>query len=102
MTATDVAGALSQIGSRFAGADLSASRGGAIDRDGMELEVVTEKTLDVKVADKKVVTRTIPALTAREALKEMDVKVDQHDELRPGARQGAATTATRSSSPTST
>ena len=55
----------------------------------MSLEVVTEKTLDVKVADDKVVTRKIPALTARDALKEMGVKVDRHDEITPGRRQGA-------------
>ena len=85
VTATDVGGALSQLGSRFAGADLSVSRGGSIDREGMTLRVVTEKTLDVKVADKKVVTRKIPALTARDALKEMGVKVDQHDKITPGA-----------------
>ena len=85
VTATDVAGALSQLGSRFAGADLSVSRGGSIDRDGMSLDVVTEKTLDVKVADKKVVTRKIPALTARDALKEMGVKIDGHDQITPGA-----------------
>jgi uncharacterized protein YabE (DUF348 family) len=85
VTATDVAGALSQVGSRFAGADLSVSRGGSIDREGMSLKVVTEKTLDVKVADQKVVTRKVPALTARDALKEMGVKVDQHDKITPGA-----------------
>ena len=85
VTATDVAGALSQLGSRFAGADLSVSRGGSIDRDGMSLEVVTEKTLDIKVADKKAVTRQIPALTARDALHEMGVKIDEHDQITPGA-----------------
>ncbi len=85
VTATDVAGALSQLGSRFSGADLSVSRGGSIDREGMSLEVVTEKTLDIKVADKKVVTREIPALTARDALKEMGVKIDGHDQITPGA-----------------
>ena len=84
VTATDVSGALSQLGSRFAGADLSVSRGGSIDREGMSLEVVTEKTLDVKVADQKVVTRKIPAMTARDALKEMGVKVDRHDRITPG------------------
>jgi len=85
VTATDVASALSQIGSRFAGADLSVSRGGSIDREGMSLDVVTEKTLHVKVADKKVVTRKIPALTARDALKEMGVKIDRYDRITPGA-----------------
>ncbi|WP_432476586.1 transglycosylase family protein [Nocardioides sp. GXQ0305] len=85
VTATDVAGALSQVGSRFAGADLSVSRGGSIDREGIDLEVVTEKTLDVKIADEKVITRRIPALTARDALEELGVEIDRHDQITPGA-----------------
>ena len=84
VTATDVAGALSQVGSRFAGADLSVSRGGSIDREGMTLEVVTEKTIKVKVADKKAVTRKIPVTTSREVLKKMGVEVDRYDEITPG------------------
>ena len=86
VTATDVAGALSQIGKRFSGADLSLSRGGSIDREGIELDVVTEKTLKVKIADKKVVKRAVPALTARDALKELGVKIDKHDQITPGPK----------------
>jgi resuscitation-promoting factor RpfB len=85
VTATDVAGALSQLGSRFAGADLSVSRGGSIDRDGMSLEVVTEKKVEVKIADRKVVTHRIPALTARDALEDLGVEIDRHDKITPGA-----------------
>ena len=49
MTATDVATALDQLGLRFGGADLSASRGATIGRSGMDLAVVTPKTLTVKL-----------------------------------------------------
>ncbi len=83
VTATDVAGALTQLGSRFAGADLSVSRGGSIDREGMDLRVVTEKTLDIKVADDKVVTRKIPAMSSRDALEQMGVEVEKRDEVTP-------------------
>ena len=86
VTATDVGGALEEIGSRYLGADLSVSRGGSIDRDGLSLDVVTEKTVKVAVAGKKPVTRKLPALTAREALEQMDVRIDKHDQITPGGR----------------
>ena len=82
-TATDVASALDDLGMRFAGADLSLSRGGSIDRDGASLEVVTEKTLTLKLAGKKPVTREVTALTAEDALEQVGVKVDQHDKVTP-------------------
>ncbi len=82
-TATEVGSALTDLGLRFAGADLSVSRGGSIDREGMTLEVVTEKTLKLKIAGKKVVTRDLAALTARDAVKQMGVKVDKHDIITP-------------------
>ncbi|HYH33646.1 MAG TPA: transglycosylase family protein [Nocardioides sp.] len=84
VTATDVASALSQLGTRYLGADLSVSRGGSIDREGMSLDVVTAKTLKVKIADKKVVKRKVAALTARDALDELGVRVDRHDRITPG------------------
>jgi uncharacterized protein YabE (DUF348 family) len=83
VTATDVASALAQIGTRYLGAELSVSRGGSIDREGIDLEVVTEKTLEVKVADKKVVTRKLPALTARDALEQLGVEIDKSDRVTP-------------------
>jgi uncharacterized protein YabE (DUF348 family) len=82
-TATDVGAALTDLGMRFSGADLSVSRGGSIDRDGLSLDVVTAKKLSVKIADKKVVTREVAALTPREALKELGVKVDKDDLVTP-------------------
>jgi uncharacterized protein YabE (DUF348 family) len=82
-TATDVGSALTDLGMRFSGADLSVSRGGSIDRGGLSLDVVTEKTLTMKLAGKKPVTRKVAALTPKDAVKELGVKVDQHDEFTP-------------------
>jgi uncharacterized protein YabE (DUF348 family) len=83
VTATTVSRALDQIGERFAGADLSTSRGGAIDRDGMTLEVVTPKNLVVEIAGHKPVKRTITALTVEDALDELGVKADRDDRTKP-------------------
>ena len=83
VTATDVAGALGQIGERFSGADLSTSRGGSIDRAGLKLEVVTPKTLTVRIAGKKPVTREVTALTVEDALDQLGVKVDKRDRTQP-------------------
>jgi uncharacterized protein YabE (DUF348 family) len=84
VTATDVGSALVQIGERYSGADLSVSRGGSIDRSGLALEVVTPKELTFELAGKKPVTRTVAALTARDALQELGVKLDKHDQVTPG------------------
>jgi uncharacterized protein YabE (DUF348 family) len=84
VTSTKVAAALGEIGRRFAGADLSTSRGGSIDREGLSLEVVTPKTLRVKIADRRWVKREITALTVEDALDELKVKVDKQDKTRPG------------------
>ena len=83
-TGTDVGSALSDLGLRFAGADLSVSRGGSIDRDGISLDIVTEKTVEVKIADKKVVTRKVAALTVGDALEQLGVEIDKHDQITPG------------------
>ncbi len=84
VTSTDVAAALGEIGSRFLGADLSTSRGAGIGRDGMALEVVTPKKLELKIGAKKPVKRELTALTVKDALKEMDVKVEKRDIVKPG------------------
>ena len=85
-TATDVGSALEDVGLRVSGADLSVSRGGSIDRGGLSLEVVTEKTLKVKIADKKLKTHKVAALTARDALTQLGVKIDKHDKIKPGGQ----------------
>ena len=83
VTATDVDGALSQIGVLYRGADLSTSRGTTIDRGGLELEVVTPKTLKVTLAGKKTKKVSVPALTVDDALRALDVKLDKHDLVFP-------------------
>jgi resuscitation-promoting factor RpfB len=85
VTATQVSDALGQIGRRFVGADLSTSRGASIDRAGLTLKVVTPKTLVVKLRGKKPVKRTIAALTAGEAFRELGVHVGKRDEIKPAA-----------------
>lgn len=83
VTATTVSRALDQIGRAYRGSDLSASRGGSIDRDGMTLEVVTPKTLKVKIGKQDTVKRTVTALTVEDALEELGVEITRHDETKP-------------------
>ena len=84
VTAHNVNTALDQLGLRFTGADLSASRGTRIGRSGMRLAVVTPKTLTVKLAGAKQHKATVTALHVRDALKELGVKVDGNDKVKPG------------------
>ncbi|MGB0099544.1 MAG: transglycosylase family protein [Nocardioides sp.] len=86
VTSTTVSRALDEIGRAYRGAELSASRGGSIDREGMTLDVVTPKTLKVKLGGKDMVKKTVTALTVEEALDELGVKVGKHDETKPGLR----------------
>jgi len=83
VTSTDVAAALGEIGKRFLGADLSTSRSAGIGREGMALEVVTPKKLKLQIAGKKPVKKELTALTTKDALKEMHVKVGKHDIVKP-------------------
>jgi uncharacterized protein YabE (DUF348 family) len=85
VTSTTVSRALDEIGQRYAGADLSASRGGGIDRKGMKLDVVTPKDLVLKIGARKPVHRTIAALTVEDALDELGVDVGEHDRTKPAA-----------------
>jgi uncharacterized protein YabE (DUF348 family) len=84
VTATDVATALDQIGLRVGSSALSASRGATIGRDGMDLSVITPKTLVVKIADHKKHKKTLTALTVRDALRQLGVKADGNDQVKPG------------------
>lgn len=83
VTATTVSGALDAIGERYAGADLSTSRSGAVDRDGLTLDVVTPKDLTVTIGGDKPVERTVTALTVEEALEELGVELGERDETKP-------------------
>ena len=83
-TATNVASALDQLGLRFANAKLSANRGATIDRSGMDLAVVTPKTLRVKLGDERTKKTTVTALTVRDALEELGEPADANDVVKPG------------------
>lgn len=83
VTSTTVSRALDEIGRGFRDADLSASRGGTIDRAGMALEVVTPKTLHVKLGKHRMVKKTVTALTVEDALQELGVTLGKHDETKP-------------------
>ena len=83
VTATDVDTALDQLGLRYAGAQLSASRGSSIGREGLDLEIVTPKNLTVKVGDHKQTKEQVPALTVSEALEDLEVKIDKNDKVTP-------------------
>ena len=83
VTSTEVASALAELGRPFGDAELSTSRGMTISRDGASVEVVTPKKLELSIAGTKPVTREITALTVEDALDEMHVKVDKHDETKP-------------------
>ncbi|MBA2955830.1 DUF348 domain-containing protein [Nocardioides sp. MAH-18] len=83
VTATTVSGALDAIGHRYAGADLSTSRSGAVDRDGLTLDVVTPKELTVKIGDRHPVERTVTALTVEDALDDLGVELDARDQTKP-------------------
>ena len=84
VTARDVSSALDQLGLRFGDADLSASRGSAISRSGMSLGVVTPKTLSVKIAGHKRHKTTVTALSVKGALRELGIRRDSNDQVKPG------------------
>ena len=84
VTATDVDSALDQIGVRFGRAKLSASRGDAIGRGGLDLAVITPKKLTVVNGTKAPKTKVVKALTVSQALDAFGVKVDGNDKVKPG------------------
>jgi resuscitation-promoting factor RpfB len=84
VTATDVSSALEQIGVGYKNADLSASRGAPIGRNGMALDVVTPKQLTVKLGADKAKRKTVTALTVSQALEALGVDVDRLDRVKPG------------------
>ncbi len=86
VNSTDVASALGEIGRRFDGADLSASRSSSIGRSGLTLEVVTPKVVHLKLGAKDLRKRTVTALTVADVLESMDFEVDRHDKVTPSLR----------------
>jgi resuscitation-promoting factor RpfB len=83
VNSTDVASALGEIGRRFDGAELSASRGSSIGRSGLTLEVVTPKVVRLKLGAKDLRKRTITALTVADVLRSTGFEVDRHDVVTP-------------------
>ena len=81
VTADDVSGALAQIGTRYGGAALSASRGDDVDREGMTLYVITPRKVDVKVGTRKAKTRVVTSRTVGAVLDELGVELDEDDEV---------------------
>ncbi len=83
VTATDVNTALDQLGLRYAGAELSVSRGASIGREGLDLDIVTPKKVTLKFGNKDARKVQVPAVTVREALNDLDVNVDKNDKVTP-------------------
>lgn len=83
VTATDVTSALDQIGVRYADARLSTSRGATISRSGMNLRVVTPKTVKLVVGAEKPRRVEVAAATVRQALDLRKVNVDKWDLVSP-------------------
>jgi uncharacterized protein YabE (DUF348 family) len=83
VTETDVSSALAAIGTPYSRSALSLSRGASIGRDGLALTVVTPKELVVRIAGEKAKRTTLTALTVRDALIALGVKLDRHDRTTP-------------------
>ncbi len=84
VTASDVSSALDQLGLRYTGADLSVSRSADVPREGLDLDVVTPKTITLQNGAQKARTVTVPALTASEALHDLGIDVGKRDVVKPG------------------
>ena len=83
VTSTTVDAALSELGLSFGSAAMSVSRGSDISRGGLSLEVVTPKTVKIKVGPKKVAQARVAALTVGDVLDELGVSVDDDDAVKP-------------------
>ena len=86
VTATDVTGALGQIGLRHANAELSISRSAEVPRNGLALEIVTAKNIVLRNGAQKPRKVSVPALTVGEALADLGVAVDEDDKVFPRPR----------------
>jgi resuscitation-promoting factor RpfB len=84
VTANSVNEALGQLGFRFSDADLSASRSAPIGRTGMDLRVATEKAITVVDGAAKPRKVKTTSITVGETLKELDLKANKFDKVKPG------------------
>jgi uncharacterized protein YabE (DUF348 family) len=83
VTALTVDDALAELGYAFGNAALSVSRGSDIDRGGLDLDVVTPKTVEIKVGPKDTAKARVAALTVADVLAELGVTVDDDDQVEP-------------------
>ena len=83
-TATQVSSALDQLGIRFAGAELSASRSASIDRQGMALRITTPKSVVVKLGREKARKVVIAAADVADLLDALGASYDENDIAKPG------------------
>ena len=91
VNATTVAGALAQVGQRYAAADLSLNRSATVGRDGLALQVVTPKRIRIVVGARKQRRETVTALTVEQALAELGVSYDDDDKVEPGLARAVGT-----------
>jgi uncharacterized protein YabE (DUF348 family) len=82
-TATTVSSALQELGIRADSAKLSASRSQTLGRDGLSLTVSTPKAVAVRVDGKNLAT-TSTGMTVKDALRDLKIKVDRDDRVKPG------------------
>ena len=83
-TATKIDVALDELGIRFAGAELSASRGATIDREGMALRITTPKSVVVKLGAERPRKVVLAATDVADLLDELGAAYDEDDVVRPG------------------
>ena len=83
-TATKVETALDELGIRYAGADLSASRSATIDREGLALRITTPKSVVVKLGRAQARPVVIAATDVRDLLDDLGAAYDENDVVRPG------------------
>lgn len=83
-TGTSVDDALDQLGLRFHGAELSASRSAGIERDGLALEIATNKQVTILHDGARTVLQTT-GLDVSEVLSEAEIKVGDEDIVKPSA-----------------
>ncbi|MFE6644943.1 ubiquitin-like domain-containing protein [Nocardioides sp. NPDC057772] len=91
VTATTVGGALAELGRDYDRAELSTSRGAYIGRDGMSLDVVTPKTVQVELAGKKAKKVSVTALTVGDALADLGVELERRDKVSPASDKALKT-----------
>lgn len=82
-TGTNVGAALDQLGLRFHGAELSASRSAGIERDGLEVEIATNKQITVLHDGGKTAMQTT-GLNVKDVLADANIKLGDEDIVKPG------------------